>query len=351
MRRSTDDIGALPSSLIPGSPAQDVPTHRPGFLGQIPYAIRAMRPTQWSKNALVLLALVFARRLTDLKVDARVFLAFAAFCLAASTIYIVNDIADREKDRQHPRKRLRPVASGRLSLPLAVLTACVCAAGAAALTGVLTAQLLLVTPDPFAAWGTSGVLFALTITTYVGLNLAYSTWLKHLVLWDVFVIAAGFVLRALAGAFAAPVPISPWFYICATFAALFLALAKRRAELANVGAAAGSRAILGQYTLQLLDQLIAVVVTCTLITYSLYTFLPADGSGLAGNHQLMITIPFVLFGMFRYLYLVYVRNEGEHPDELLWRDPQILATVVLVVLVVIGVLYGIPFLRSHPITL
>ena len=116
------------------------------------------------------------------------------------------------------------------------------------------------------------MLFALTITTYVGLNLAYSTWLEHLVLWDVFVIAAGFVLRALAGAFAAPVPICTWFYICATFAALFLALAKRRAELTNVGAAAGSRAILGQYTLQLLDQLIAVVVTCTLITYSLYTY-------------------------------------------------------------------------------
>jgi 4-hydroxybenzoate polyprenyltransferase len=163
------------------------------------------------------------------------------------------------------------------------------------------------------------------------------------VLWDVFVIAAGFVLRALAGAFAAPVPISTWFYLCATFLALFLALAKRRSELVRAqGDAERQRTSLAAYTVQLLDQLLVVVVACTLMTYSLYTFQSETAS-----HGMMLTIPFVIFGVFRYLYLIYARGEGERPDELLWRDRQVLGAVVCCVVVVVAVLYGVPALAGH----
>ena len=310
------------------------------MLGQLAAIASVIRPRQWTKNGLVLLALIFARRLLDAGAVERAMLAFFAFCLAASTVYVINDIADREKDRQHPTKRNRPIASGRLSLPVAWGVAVVCAGGAAALTAVVMRQELAGKADPFQAWGGSALLFALTIGCYVVMNLAYSSWLKHQVLWDVFIIAAGFVLRALAGAFAIPVPISPWFYLCTTFLALFLALGKRRAELLLLNEAAGShRANLREYNLVLLDQLLAVVVTCVLITYSLYTF-----QGENASHALMITIPFVIFGVFRYLYLLYVKGEGDRPDELLWRDRQILGAVALCVVAVMVLLYGLPLL-------
>lgn len=310
--------------------------------GQLTAAIALMRPKQWAKNGLVLLALVFARRLTDVGAVERTLTAFLAFCLAASAIYVINDVADREKDRQHPVKRNRPIASGRITLRAAWITASACLAGAALLVAIVMAQEPPSPTDPFGAWGGSALLFALTISCYVVMNLAYSSWLKHQVLWDVFIIAAGFVLRAMAGAFAIPVPISPWFYLCTTFLALFLALGKRRAELVLLSdSAAAVRANLREYNLILLDQLLAVVVTCVLITYSLYTF-----QGENANHSLMITIPFVIFGVFRYLYLLYVKGEGERPDELLWRDRQILGSVVLCVVVVMVLLYGVPLLRG-----
>lgn len=316
---------------------------RRSVLRQVPLAIRAMRPRQWSKNALVLLAIVFARRLTDGPMAGRGMLAFAAFCLASSSVYLLNDIFDRDKDRLHPTKRMRPLATGQLSVPVAAGTAVVCALGATALTVLLGGWALRGVEDPFALWGGSPILFALTLGTYFALNVAYSTWLKHQVLWDVFIIAAGFVLRAMAGALAAPVPISPWFYLCALFLALFLALGKRRAELAQLSdESATHRPILRDYTVLLLDQLMAVVVTCTLITYSLYTFQSETGS-----HALMFTIPFVIFGVFRYLYLIYVKAEGDRPDELLWRDRQILLAVGLCVVFVLVVLYGVPALQIH----
>jgi 4-hydroxybenzoate polyprenyltransferase len=216
--------------------------------------------------------------------------------------------------------------------------------GAAGLTYLIAAWALTGVTDPFLTWGGSPLLFATTLTAYVVINVMYSLWLKHEVLWDVFIIAAGFVLRALAGAFAAPVLISPWFYLCATFLALFLALGKRRSELVHLSAEVEShRRNLRAYTVQLLDQLLVVVVTCTLITYSLYTF----QSETASQSALMLTIPFVIFGVFRYLYLVYVMGEGERPDELLWRDRQVLASVVLCVLVVFTVLYVLPLLRGQ----
>jgi 4-hydroxybenzoate polyprenyltransferase len=322
-----------PQSRLPGS--RDLAR-------QLAAAVETMRPRQWTKNGLVLLALVFSRQLTDLAAVERVLLAFFAFSLAASAIYVVNDIADRETDRVHPRKSLRPVASGRLPVSAAVVTAVFCFVGSAGFTYWLVGPALHGVPDPFVEWGGAPRLFVATILGYVLLNLSYSFWLKHQVLWDIFVIAAGFVLRALAGAIAIPVPISPWFYLCTTFLALFLALGKRRAELLMLSdEAANHRKNLREYTVQLLDQLTSVVVTCTLITYSLYTF-----QGVNGSPALMLTIPFVVFGMFRYLYLMYVKNEGTNPDELLYRDKQILAAVTLCIVFVALVLYGVPLLRS-----
>jgi 4-hydroxybenzoate polyprenyltransferase len=309
---------------------------------QVPAAIVAMRPYQWTKNLLVPLALIFARRLGDAAALERTVLAFLAFCLAASAVYLVNDLADRERDRLHPVKRNRPLPSGRLTVRAAALTALLCLLGA---TG-LTYWLVRIDPaggiDPYAAWGGSDALFVVTLASYMALNVAYSTWLKHQVLWDVFIIAAGFVLRAMAGAFAIPVPISPWFYLCTTFLALFLALAKRRAELLrDPENSALARHNLRAYSMLLLDQLIGITVTATLITYSLYTF-----QGENASHALMLTIPLVLFGIFRYLYLVYARQEGERPDELLWRDPQILGAVATYAALVFALLYAVPHLRG-----
>jgi 4-hydroxybenzoate polyprenyltransferase len=302
-------------------------------------AFEALRPAQWSKNGLVLLALIFSRRLTDPSAIGRVLVAFVAFCFASSTVYILNDIADRRRDRRHPTKRLRPIASGRLALPVAVALAAICAALALALAGWLALVILPHQPDPYLQWGGASLLLIAIILGYLLLNVAYSWRLKRIPLWDVFIIAAGFVLRALAGALAIPVPISPWFYLCTTFLALLLALGKRRAELVSLagGRDTGQRESLRAYSVALLDQLLAVVVTCALITYSLYTF----ENGTAG-HALMITIPFVIFGIFRYLYLLYVKGQGEHPDEILWRDGQILGSVALCLGTVMLLLYVIP---------
>jgi len=310
----------------------------PGPFSQVGAALRAMRPAQWTKNGFVLLALVFARMLGDRVALERTLLAFVAFCFAASTVYIINDLADRERDRTHPRKRLRPIASGALSVRGAAVTLTICLAITIALVGYLTLTTPADASDPFRYWGGSPLLFALTMACYLAINVAYSFWLKHLVIWDIFIIAAGFVLRALAGAFVIAVPISMWFYLCATFLALFLALGKRRAELIRLNDQAGShRQNLRQYTLTLLDQLIGIVVTSMLLAYSLYTF-----QGENSSHALMLTIPVALFGTFRYLYLMYVRAEGDRPDEVLWRDPQILGAVVVGALLVLLLLYVLP---------
>jgi 4-hydroxybenzoate polyprenyltransferase len=327
-------VHSLPSAATPRTPLRR----------QLVEAIRVMRPTQWSKNGLVVVAAVFAHRATDPATVARVACAVLAFSLTASAVYILNDIIDRHKDRLHPTKRERPVAAGRLSVTLAIVAALLSLVGAAALVAAVIVQqeasLGAGGIDLFASWGGSAFLFTATLLAYIGLNVAYSTWIKHQVLWDVFIIAAGFVLRALAGAFVAMVAISPWFYLCTLFLSLCLALGKRRAELVNV-AVVGTRPTLREYSTQLLDQLLAVVVACALITYSLYTF-QTPGSG----HQLMITIPVVLFGVFRYLYLIYVTGAGESPDALLLGDKQILAAVFLCGFLVIAVLYGLPYLHS-----
>jgi 4-hydroxybenzoate polyprenyltransferase len=299
--------------------------------------LRLMRPQQWVKNLLVYLALIFARRGADLPAVGRVTLAFGAFCLAASAVYILNDLMDRERDQNHPRKRLRPLASGMVTSAQAITLLVACLVGAGILTALLAAR-IPTTGDPFARWGGSPALFVLCLGGYVALNVLYSLWLKHVVLLDIFLIAAGYVLRPMAGAFAIPAPISPWFYLCITFGALFLALGKRRAELLLLSDDAFShRRNLREYTLPLLDQLITIVVTCALISYSLYTF-QGDNAG----HDLMLTIPLVLFGIFRYLYLIYVKAAGDRPDELLWRDRQILVTIALWFALVLVLLYVAP---------
>lgn len=320
------------------APAPSPATAPKNALTVVRAAIRAMRPGQWSKNGFVLLALVFARRLSDSTAVGRTLVAFVAFCFAASAVYIINDLADRKRDRIHPRKKHRPIASGQLSPGGAVVTLALCLGVTAALVVYLALTTTPNAADPFRFWGGSQLLFTLTMVGYVAINIAYSFWLKHLVIWDVFIIAAGFVLRALAGAFVIPVPISTWFYLCATFLALFLALGKRRSELIRLNdQAAIHRRNLRQYSLVLLDQLIGIVVTSMLLTYSLYTF-----QGENSSHDLMLTIPVVLFGTFRYLYLMYVRSEGDRPDEVLWRDPQILGTVVAYVAIAVFLLYGVP---------
>src|SRR5690349_13881555 len=188
------------------TPAHLADKNKSAFVG-LQAAVRAMRVTQWSKNGFVLLALIFARRLSDGTTLGRTLLAFVAFCFASSAVYIINDLADRDRDRVHPRKRLRPIASGQLSLRGAAITLALCLSAAAGLVAFLTLTAPPDVTDPFRRWGGSQLLFALTMLTYVAINVAYSFWLKHVVIWDVFIIASGFVLRALAGAFVIPVPI------------------------------------------------------------------------------------------------------------------------------------------------
>lgn len=342
MQTSSSETSRTTHHQSPSAARESITHPQPQRLPTVRLAISAMRPKQWTKNGLVLLALVFSHRLFDLAADARAMLAFAVFCLAASAIYIFNDIYDREKDAIHPTKRLRPIASGRLSVRDAHLLAAGCVSAAIAGTAVLTIGALSAQPDPYSMWGGSPLLFTLTVLAYLGMNVLYTLRLKHEVLWDVFIIAGGFVLRALAGAIAIPVPISPWFYLCTTFLALFLALGKRRAELTTLSeSAAQHRPNLRDYNTALLDQLLGITVTSVLITYSLYTF-----QGENASHALMLTIPFVLFGTYRYLYLIYARGEGGQPDVVLYRDRQILATVILCIVVILALLYLIPAMRG-----
>jgi 4-hydroxybenzoate polyprenyltransferase len=295
-----------------------------------------MRLRQWTKNLALFIGLVFAQQLFYRISYTRAIIAFFAFCSSSSFIYIVNDFLDLDKDRQHPLKRFRPLASGRLPASWAV-------AGAGILL-LCTSLLILaifsipVSHDIYEANGGATVLFALTVVAYLLLMILYSTHLKHIVLIDVFAIAIGFMLRILAGAVVISVMISPWLYLVTCFLSLFLALSKRRHELILLQKQASEhRQILKEYTVPLLDQMITIVVTCTLVAYSLYTF-----EGPTGNQRLIITIPCVLYGMFRYLYLVYVRMEGGSPEEVLLRDRPMLGTVMVSAVMIIAVLYLLP---------
>lgn len=308
-----------------------------GKRGQLFALLQALRPRQWTKNLALFVGIVFAQRLLTLPSFARACVAFVIFCLASSCIYLFNDLLDLENDRQHPVKRLRPLASGRLPVPHAIAAIIVLLLACAALATLLFFMPIAPLSDIFAPIG-ANVLFALSVAAYLLLMVLYSVRLKHVILLDVFIIAAGFVLRILAGAVVIPVFVSPWLYLVTILLSLFLALSKRRHELVLLqDEASNHRQILKEYNLPMLDQMITIVVSATLMAYSLYTF-----EGPTGNHRLMVTIPLVLYGMFRYLYLVYKQQEGGSPEEVLLRDRHMLVTVVLCIAIIIVVLYVLP---------
>jgi 4-hydroxybenzoate polyprenyltransferase len=331
-----------------------------GLAAQVVLLVREMRPRQWTKNLLLFAGVTFAGRLLDGPALLRASLAFVLFCLLSGATYLINDLLDVEADRLHPTKRMRALASGRLPIASAwvgVVAALILAV--ALLVGIellpqgshlwrlagLFPPHLVAAPtqlsenhDAYARLGGSGLLFALSAVGYFALMVAYSLKLKHVVLLDVFTISAGFVLRAMAGAFVVAVRISPWLYLCTILLALFLALGKRRQELLLLSdGATGHRRILSEYSPQLLDQLITIVTAATIMAYSLYTF-----QGASGDQRLMVTIPFVLYGIFRYLYLVYVRNEGGSPEEVLLKDAHVRWSVLLCALTIGFVLYVVP---------
>ncbi len=267
-------------------------------------ALVALRPRQWTKNLLLFAGIVFAAKLGDLSRWGEALAAFAAYCAASSASYLVNDVRDAPHDRAHPVKRSRPIARGELSPRLAEAIAAL----------LLFSAFLLVAP-----LGLASILF---LCTFFALQAAYTLSLKHIVLLDVMTIGGLFVVRAAAGAAAVEVRISPWLLLCTALLALFLALAKRRGELVLVGAeATPGRPVLAGYSLALVDQLVTIVAASTVISYCLYTFTARDSKAM------MITIPFVVFGVFRYLLLMHRRDLGEEPEEVLLRDFPILLCI------------------------
>jgi 4-hydroxybenzoate polyprenyltransferase len=288
----------------------------------MPPLVSALRPAQWSKNAFVLAPLIFAHQATDPGSVARALLAFAAFCCAASAVYLANDLRDREEDRRHPTKRLRPLAAGTLAAATAVAAALVLAGGAAAASVVL------------------GWRFAALLAAYLGLGAVYSLWAKHVVILDVMAIAAGFVLRVVAGAAAIGAAVSNWLLLCTTFLALFLAFSKRRHELVLLaGNAADQRPVLDQYSPAFLDQMINVVTASSVIAYALYAVAPETVAKF-GSERLLATVPMVLFGIFRYLFLIHQRAGLRNPTEAILTDLPFLANVGLWGLAVLWVVYG-----------
>jgi 4-hydroxybenzoate polyprenyltransferase len=317
-----------PSSSIPST------TSQLSIAGRLYALLLALRPRQWTKNLAIFVGIVFAQRLLQVALFERAIIAFGVFCLASSSIYLFNDLLDLENDRQHPKKKYRPLAAGTLPVSWAKAAIGFLWLACAGLTASLF-FLPIAGVDIFAPLGGANLLFTSTLVAYLIMMILYSLRLKHVVLLDVFIIAGGFVLRILAGAVVIPVSISSWLYIVTIMLSLLLAFGKRRNELVVMeGQASNHRQILKEYNLPLLDQMITIVTAATIMAYSLYT-----SQATTSNHRLMITIPLVLYGMFRYLYLVYVRKEGGSPEELLLRDRHMLVTVALCVAIVIVVLY------------
>ena len=279
-----------------------------------------MRPRQWTKNVFVFAALVFDKQLLIPESFLRTLGGFLLFCLVSSSVYIFNDLADIEADRQHPEKRNRPIPSGKLPI------------GIAWVAGVLLIGISLA-----CGWLLSPA-FAFVIGAYFLLNLAYSQWLKHILILDVLVLAAGFVLRVDAGVRLIQVErFSPWLYVVMTLLALYLGFGKRRAELALLtDDAANHRKVLQGYTVPLLDQFIMIVSGMTIIGYSLYTF---SAPNLPANHSMMLTIPFVVYAIFRYLYLIEVEHAGGAPEEILLSDRPFQLSMVFWALAVLAVFY------------
>lgn len=283
--------------------------------------LRSLRLKQWAKNGLLFAGLVFDRQLGDLSAVWIVLQGFLAYGLVSSGVYLINDLIDLEQDRAHPTKRKRPIAAGELSVPIA--------RGLAALL-VLGGLGLGLSLSPLFA--------AISLLAFL-LNMAYSLWLKHIPIVDVIVLASFYVIRVAAGVTLVSVHrFSPWLYVFTTFAALFMGVGKRRAEISLGAQKAGqTRKVLKGYTAEFLDQLLLAVLTLAILTYSLYTF---SAPNLPENHSMMLTIPFVIYGFFRYLYLVQVESSGEAPEEILFQDRPIQVTMLLWGLSVLVVFYS-----------
>jgi 4-hydroxybenzoate polyprenyltransferase len=302
-----EDSIASPATSI-ASPA--------GLVRHLRYVLKAMRPRQWTKNAIVFMALIFSVNQDWLPEEpsswdhllVRAILVALAFCAVSGAGYLINDVRDRQSDALHPSKRRRPIAAGLISPREAMTWAFVMG-----LLGLAVA---------FAVDWRSGAV----ILGYIGLQVSYTVFLKYQVILDVMAIAAGFVLRALAGAYAVDVPTSPWLYVVTALGALFLAITKRRAEVTLLQeGAVNHRATLAMYTPALVDQMTSMVTASTVISYALYTF---TAENLPSNHAMMLTIPFVAYGVFRYLYLSLTQNEGGSPEEVLLKDIPLLLTVI-----------------------
>ena len=290
---------------------------------RVPAAVRALRPQQWTKNLAVYAPLIFARAVTVPGAAWHATLAFLSFCALASGLYVINDWMDQAQDRLHPEKKLRPIAAGEVS-----------ALGAGALIVV--------------CWLVGGVLAVLAgpnvgpiALAYVLVELAYTFWLKRYVIVDVLVIATGFVLRVYGGAAAIDVPVSNWLFLCALLLALFLALGKRRAELISLEApqAYGHRATLADYSVPLLDQMLTLVAGTCVVAYALYTVAP-DTVEKVGSDRMKYTIPFVVYGILRYLYLLHRRGAGGAPERVLLQDAPTLLNLALYMSTVGWVLFG-----------
>ncbi|HXS83973.1 MAG TPA: decaprenyl-phosphate phosphoribosyltransferase [Methylomirabilota bacterium] len=287
----------------------------------------ALRPKQWTKNLLLFAGVVFSQHARDPALLLRAVGGFVAFSLLASAVYVVNDLKDVDADRLHPKKRHRPIASGALS-PAVAWT---------------VVPLLLVAVAALCSW--LGFGFLLVLAAYLASNVAYSFGMKHQVIMDVFLIASGFVLRAVAGVellkpVAPETQLSAWLLVCTFFGALFLAVSKRRRELMNAGSLApDQRAVLGTYTPELLDRMLTIAAACTLMSYALYTIWPATVAKF-GTEALIVTVPVVAYGVFRYLHLVRVSEMSEDPSLVLLADRPIQLTVLVYVALSLWILYS-----------
>ena len=288
--------------------------------------IKSMRPKQWTKNAAVFAALIFDRQLLKLNSDLRALAGFIIFCFISSAVYIINDIIDFESDNKHPTKRLRPIASGQLPFSIAILFA------------------LIFTISSLIAGFWLSPVFGILVTIYCLMNLAYSKWLKHIVILDVIIIAFGFVLRVASGVSLINVErFSPWLYVVTTLLALYLGFGKRRSEISLLNAdSIHHRRVLDGYTLPFLDQMITIVSSTTIIAYSLYTF---SAPNLPTDHSMMLTIPFVLYGVFRYLYLIQVKHAGGAPEELLLTDRPLQMTILFFGILILIIFYSNSLIR------
>jgi 4-hydroxybenzoate polyprenyltransferase len=294
---------------------------------RIPAVLRLIRPVQWTKNIFVFAALVFSRHLLEPGYALLSFRAFLAFSFTASFVYIMNDAADRDRDRMHPKKRYRPIASGEISLKQAFVIA----------LGLLAIVILLVTGLDWK--------FDMCLAAYMVMNLAYSFYLKDLVLIDVFVIAIGFMLRVIGGAFVINVPRSSWLLLTTMFLSLFLGIAKRRGELVSIGSRNieggkpyHTRKVLEHYSIEFAEQMTTICAAGFVFSYALYTVSERTVK-MFGTENLILTTPFVLYGIFRYLYLLHRKSLGENPTEIVLSDIPMIINFVAYAIAMLAIIY------------